>query len=516
MNKRGKSSGLFDVRGNPIAKHQTVHLQKQAQFFTSKDKAAQYRAANPDWRDVEKYMMVYNRYIDHKVEFEDAVEAIVHKFSIHYRDYDSDAIQKLLGVIVKTSGIAALELFMEECTKRNMRVEYTKPGEKAPPNSVRIGVETNDEEVSGQWPVSQQAAVNYIELYTAYVLNQATFEEARKAILYMISASYSEGKYDDAKAVLNQVKHKEGEGVVKKLVEDCDEIGGKMRSFAGGGPRHIPEPTPGFKGRLVDFLTSHGDAMKKASFTKNEAAVDNVVAILSNCPRYVINKRVSFLCSDVANHGKLQGTKAPSGLMWMETEPMEGGTLGFVWVGEGEYLTVEEGVAEADLQRGRLVIFMRHTDVISYSVELTLGEEPVFGDTYTEAEKRWPEDKRAMMRRQAADQCRLFAAFCMLMSAPKTHTTEHVEFDRLNRQRVKNSKPPLNSYTSVKLSVDGPISRAGGACQIGPGDPTTERTGKRLHFVGHFWRTRLGKLEFVRPHWRGDPSLGRVEGRMVR
>jgi hypothetical protein len=38
-------------------------------------------------------------------------------------------------------------------------------------------------------------------------------------------------------------------------------------------------------------------------------------------------------------------------------------------------------------------------------------------------------------------------------------------------------------------------------------------TGQRaLHFVRKFMRVRLGKLEYVRSHWRGDPALGIHQG----
>ena len=42
----------------------------------------------------------------------------------------------------------------------------------------------------------------------------------------------------------------------------------------------------------------------------------------------------------------------------------------------------------------------------------------------------------------------------------------------------------------------------------GGGQVSAHGSGMALHTVRAFWRFKLGKLEFVRPHWRGDPAYG--------
>jgi hypothetical protein len=62
---------------------------------------------------------------------------------------------------------------------------------------------------------------------------------------------------------------------------------------------------------------------------------------------------------------------------------------------------------------------------------------------------------------------------------------------------------PLLPWHEVKLQVTKPVD-------IDDGEPHRDQiTGRRaLHFVCKFIRLRLGRLEYVRAHWRGDPVLG--------
>lgn len=62
---------------------------------------------------------------------------------------------------------------------------------------------------------------------------------------------------------------------------------------------------------------------------------------------------------------------------------------------------------------------------------------------------------------------------------------------------------PLHDWHEIKLEVTKPRD-------IHDGEPHADKiTGKRaLHFCRKHIRIRLGKLEYVRAHWRGDPSIG--------
>ncbi|MCS0497881.1 hypothetical protein NVS89_22580 [Ancylobacter sp. MQZ15Z-1] len=81
---------------------------------------------------------------------------------------------------------------------------------------------------------------------------------------------------------------------------------------------------------------------------------------------------------------------------------------------------------------------------------------------------------------------------------------------RLVAQRRAIGKFPLHAWTEIKLHVTPPHDASG--------EKSTEAhlTGERaLHFCRAHLRIRLGKLEVVRGHWRGDASLGIRRSRYV-
>lgn len=71
-------------------------------------------------------------------------------------------------------------------------------------------------------------------------------------------------------------------------------------------------------------------------------------------------------------------------------------------------------------------------------------------------------------------------------------------------------KFPLHAWTEIKLEVLKPI-------EIDDGAPhEAHLTGKRaLHFCRAHIRIRMGKLEYVTSHWRGDPAIGIKQSRYV-
>jgi len=73
-------------------------------------------------------------------------------------------------------------------------------------------------------------------------------------------------------------------------------------------------------------------------------------------------------------------------------------------------------------------------------------------------------------------------------------------------------KFPLHAWTEIKLEVTPPrLDRSA------TGEPhETRLTGaKALHFCRCHLRIRLGQLELVSAHWRGDPALGMKQSRYV-
>lgn len=95
----------------------------------------------------------------------------------------------------------------------------------------------------------------------------------------------------------------------------------------------------------------------------------------------------------------------------------------------------------------------------------------------------------------------------VLINTPKIiGRQQHMPNRGLERRLTRGlgaGKFPLHAWTEIKLHVAKPI-------EIDDGEPhEAHLTGRRaLHFCRKHIRIRLGKLEYVSAHWRGDPALG--------
>lgn len=68
--------------------------------------------------------------------------------------------------------------------------------------------------------------------------------------------------------------------------------------------------------------------------------------------------------------------------------------------------------------------------------------------------------------------------------------------------------PLLGPPRTINLVMEAPEGSSGSEAAAGGGQSGVRGSGMALHTVRAFWRFKLGKLEFVRPHWRGDPAYG--------
>ncbi|QPF81665.1 hypothetical protein IC762_17725 [Bradyrhizobium genosp. L] len=77
----------------------------------------------------------------------------------------------------------------------------------------------------------------------------------------------------------------------------------------------------------------------------------------------------------------------------------------------------------------------------------------------------------------------------------------HAGLARDLRKRFGAGRFPLRAWTEIQLKVTPP--------EQGEGEAEAHLTGARaLHFCRAHLRVRLGRLELVSSHWRGDPALG--------
>jgi hypothetical protein len=106
----------------------------------------------------------------------------------------------------------------------------------------------------------------------------------------------------------------------------------------------------------------------------------------------------------------------------------------------------------------------------------------------------------------------LYAALALINTPRIIGRRQHMPHERVEREKLKGlglvGKFPLHAWTEIILKVAPPDVRTG--------EPSTEAhlTGERcLHFVRTFLRVRMGQLEYVDAHWRGNPALGMKRSR---
>jgi hypothetical protein len=106
----------------------------------------------------------------------------------------------------------------------------------------------------------------------------------------------------------------------------------------------------------------------------------------------------------------------------------------------------------------------------------------------------------------------LYGALALINTPRIIGRRQHMPHERVEREKLKAlklvGKFPLRVWTEIILKVAPPDDRTG--------EPATEGhlTGEKcLHFVRTFLRVRMGQLEYVESHWRGNPALGMKRSR---
>lgn len=91
-------------------------------------------------------------------------------------------------------------------------------------------------------------------------------------------------------------------------------------------------------------------------------------------------------------------------------------------------------------------------------------------------------------------------AMLALINTPRLSQVVKHEHKAQNKNREKQKKPPLLSWGEVVLTVD--------RGEIGLGEQIVQTGQRALHHVRAFLRIRFGKVELVKPHWRGNREVG--------
>lgn len=108
--------------------------------------------------------------------------------------------------------------------------------------------------------------------------------------------------------------------------------------------------------------------------------------------------------------------------------------------------------------------------------------------------------------------CQETIGFLAMINTPKIigqrKHNPHAGLQRkLAASRGMPGRYPLRAWTEIKLEVTPPHESS-------DGDHETRLTGGRaMHFCRCYLRVRMGRLELVSSHWRGDPALGIKQNR---
>lgn len=94
-----------------------------------------------------------------------------------------------------------------------------------------------------------------------------------------------------------------------------------------------------------------------------------------------------------------------------------------------------------------------------------------------------------------------FIGAIAMLATPALCNKRPVNLEKLNKSRARSGKPPLFSHEMMTIDL-GKTSLGNQNGTIGDGHTRPH------HFCRAFLRFRLGKMEMVRPHWRGNATVG--------
>lgn len=101
----------------------------------------------------------------------------------------------------------------------------------------------------------------------------------------------------------------------------------------------------------------------------------------------------------------------------------------------------------------------------------------------------------------------LYAALAVINSPKTIGRTVHEPHRGLGRSlKARGLMFPLRGWTEIKLQVNNPVTSG----EFEEGHLSGQ---KALHFCRAHLRIKMGRLEHVRAHWRGNPALGTKNAR---
>lgn len=216
----------------------------------------------------------------------------------------------------------------------------------------------------------------------------------------------------------------------------------------------------------------------------------------------VVEAALEFAASDRAVQASLDYIFLPAETTWIE---WQGTGAGYAKSNRHGLLLMGRGEGHSALSVGVGAYMCLVTDQLVHDpVKFDLHDPDIFrripipGETVSEENFN-----------DVASAARFLVCVLALINTPRVSRVIHHDVDaKLNKARLKRGKVPLMSWRDVTIRPD-----------VGWMPKTVQeegRTGeKRRHHVRTFMRLKQGKVEIVRPHWRGNREKGYVQHRHV-
>lgn len=263
---------------------------------------------------------------------------------------------------------------------------------------------------------------------------------------------------------------------------------------------------------------------------------DKMLAPFPNDVKCFELSQVSELADVLAAQAQASGNIAearaflPAPVTWIEHRgTYQGGSM------VSAYLLVQRDAASAscvsivgmDIKGGTAVVplplaplpLLGTSDPDGWAIESTLAQQALFSDnplkvdmtgrSFADRTVKYDGSHTDWSQQLADEQSRaywLYSALSLINSPNIIHKTEHKASAKLGKRLAGRDQKPFQLLPWHEIHLDVTTEREdgnGGERLTGP---------KALHFCRQYIRIRLGKLERVRAHWRGDPSLGIAQG----
>lgn len=188
----------------------------------------------------------------------------------------------------------------------------------------------------------------------------------------------------------------------------------------------------------------------------------------------------------------------PAQRVWLETTHPACDRVGILLEDQGELAEVQIVWRQKD---GTVIL-------LKESFYIPMKENGEFSTVYAEKLLQGKNKDKGFILEAWKD---LIYAYLALINTPRViGRRQHMPHAGLQRKlaaaRGMVGKFPLHAWSEIVLEVTPPV--------VDEGEHIAGLTGgKALHFCRAHLRIRLGKLELVSAHWRGDPALGIKQSR---